>query len=215
MGLKVTVRLQETAAATVGPQPFVVRVNSPGLVPVKVVPVTLKSELPVLVRVVVKGLVCPTFAKPKFKLAGTIFTVPLVTVTVAPADLVVSVTEVAVTVIAAGVGTSAGAVYVVGVSLAVLPRLNAPHVEHRVPSCTAVHLTPAFAGSFRTVGVNAWVIFTGMIAEIGEMEIVIARTVTVVEFDFVESVREAAEMVTGKSAVGGAEGAVYVTEVLV
>jgi hypothetical protein len=44
---------------------------------------------------------------------------------------------------------------------------------------------------------------------------VIARTVTVVEFDFVESAREVAEMVTAKLAVGGVEGAVYVTEVLV
>jgi len=155
IGLKVTVRSQETPTATLEPQAFVVRENS---VPVKVVPVIFKAEVPVLVSVVVKALVNPSFTVPKLKLAGTIFTVPLVTVTVAPADLVVSVTEVAVTVTIAGVGTAAGAVYVLGAPLNVLVGEIVPHVgahaEGGVP-CVVVQLTPAFAGSFRTVGVNA------------------------------------------------------------
>lgn len=128
-GLKVTVRSQETPRATLEPQAFVVRENSPGLVPVKVVLVMVRAEVPVLVNVVVKALVRPSLTVPKFKLAGTIFTVPLVTVTVAPADLVVSLTEVAVTVTVAGVGTPTGAVYVVGAPLNVLVSENVPHVD--------------------------------------------------------------------------------------
>jgi hypothetical protein len=60
--------------------------------------------------VVVAELVRPVFTEPKFKLAGTTLTVPLVTVIVALADFVASVTEVAVSVTVAGVGTAAGAV---------------------------------------------------------------------------------------------------------
>ena len=78
-----------------------------------------------------------------------------------------------------------------------------------------VHLTLPFAGSFRTVGVKSWVMLSGMIAETGETEITMASTVTVTAPDFVESAIEVAVMVTGKFAVGGAEGAVYVTLVLV
>jgi hypothetical protein len=57
------------------------------------------------------------------------------------------------------------------------------------------------------------VIVTGMIAEMGETEIVMARTVRVTRADFVESDLETAVMVTGKFAGGGVDGAVYVTEV--
>ena len=105
-----TVRLQETPAATLEPQAFVVRENSGGLFPVTVMPVMFKAEVPVLVSVVVRALVWPSLTLPKFNVAGTILTVPLVTVIVAPADLVVSATEVAVSVTVAGVGTAVGAV---------------------------------------------------------------------------------------------------------
>ena len=197
---------------------MVVRENSPGLVPVKAVPVMDKAEVPVLVNVVVKALVRPSLTVPKFKLAGAIFTVPLVTVTVAPADLVVSLTEVAVTITVAGLGTPTGAVYVVGAPLNVLVGESVPHVDAHAAGgvpCVIVQSTPPFAGSFRTVGVNVWVIFSGMMAETGETESPIASTVTVTEADFVESDIAVARMVTGKLAVGGVEGAVYVTEVLV
>jgi hypothetical protein len=61
------------------------------------------------------------------------------------------------------------------------------------------------------MGVKSWAIFTGMMADTGETETMIARTVTVTEPDFVESEREVAVIVTGKFAVGGVDGAVYVT----
>jgi hypothetical protein len=70
----------------------------------------VKAEVPVLVRVVVSDLVRVVFTVPKFRLAGAIFTVPLVNVTVAMADFVASVTEAAVTATVAEVGTAAGAV---------------------------------------------------------------------------------------------------------
>lgn len=209
--------MQEAPAATLEPQAFAafaIKENSNGLVPANVVPM-LKAELPVLVSVVAKDLVRPVFTEPKSKLAGTIFTVPLVTVIVALADLVVSVTDVAVSVTAGGLGNAAGAVYVVDVPLAVLVGTAVPQFEHVVPFCVMVQLTPAFAGSFRTPGVNAWAIFVGMMAETGDTETLIASTVTVTEPDFVASDIEAAVIVTGKSAAGGVAGAVYVTEVLV
>ena len=109
-GLKVTVRVQDAPAATLAPQVFALTVNSAGFVPVKVGVFMVKAEVPVLVRVVVSDLVRVVFTVPKFRLAGAIFTVPLVNVTVAMADFVASVTEVAVTATVAGVGTAAGAV---------------------------------------------------------------------------------------------------------
>ena len=144
-GLKVTVRLQDDAAATLVPQVSPFREKE---LFVKVMLVMLSAVVPVLVRVVVADLVKLVFTSPKFNVAGTISTVPSVTVIVALADLVVSVTEVAVTVTVAGVGTAAGAVYVVGVPFAVLAALKVPHVEHGVPLCVTVQLTPAFAGSY-------------------------------------------------------------------
>jgi len=102
---------------------------------------------------------------------------------------------------------------VVGVPLAVLERVMLPHPEHDVAFCERAQLTPPFAGSFAIVAVKSWVMLTGMMAEIGETEIVMASTVTVTGPDFVESALEVAVMVTAKFAVGGVEGAVYVTEV--
>jgi hypothetical protein len=205
------VKLQEAPAATLEPQAFVafaIKENSDGLVPVKAVPVMLRAELPALVSVAVKDLVRFTFTDPKSKLEGTIFTVPLVTVSVALADFAASVTEVAVSVTVAGLGTAIGAVYVVGVPLVVVEGMAVPQLEHAAPFCVMVQLTPAFAGSFRTVGMKSWVILTGMIAEAGETDIVMASTVTVTEPDFVESDTEVTVMVTGKFAAGGVEGAV-------
>ena len=99
--------MQDAPAATLVPQVFAVTENP---LPVMSVLVMVKAEVPVLVRVVVAELVRPVFTEPKFKLAGTTLTVPLVTVIVALADFVASVTEVAVSVTVAGVGTDAGAV---------------------------------------------------------------------------------------------------------
>lgn len=104
-------RVQDAPAATLAPQVFAVTENWTGFVPVKVGVFMVKAEVPVLVRVVISDLVRVIFTKPKFRLAGTIFTVPLVNVTVAMADFVASVTEVAaMATVAEEVGTAAGAV---------------------------------------------------------------------------------------------------------
>jgi hypothetical protein len=95
----------------------------------------------------------------------------------------------------------------------VLASVTVPQVAHALAFCEMTQLAPPLAGSFTIVVVKSWVMLTGMMAEIGETEIVIARTVTVTKADFVESDLEVAVMVTGKFAVGGVEGAVYVTEV--
>ena len=89
---------------------FAVTENSLEVVGVNVGVFMVKAEAPVLVRVVVKDLLLFAFMEPKFRLAGTTLTVPLVSVIAALADLVTSVTEVAVSVAVAGDGAAAGAV---------------------------------------------------------------------------------------------------------
>ena len=64
------------------------------------------------------------------------------------------------------------------------------------------------AGSFSTVGVKPWLIFTGMMAEAGETDTTIARTVTVTDPDRLESDSDFAEIITGRFAAGGVDGAV-------
>jgi hypothetical protein len=98
----------------------------------------LSADAPVLVRVVTKvrcwGLFGAIFNLPKIKLGGISLTVPAVRVIVAAADLVPSVTEVAVRVTVALVGTVLGAAYVVGVPLAVSAGVIVPQAgEHAVP----------------------------------------------------------------------------------
>ena len=76
-------------------------------------PVMLRAEPPVLVIAATRvrlGWFCGViFNVPKFKLAGIILTVPPTSVIVAEFVLVVSVTDVAVTVTAEFVGTAEGA----------------------------------------------------------------------------------------------------------
>ena len=88
-----------------------------------------------------------------------------------------------------------------------------PHAEAgeqgpRGVPCIVVQATPALAGSFSTVGVKSWVIFTGMMAEAGETETPIARTVTVTDPDRLESDSDFAVIITGRFAAGGVDGAV-------
>jgi hypothetical protein len=104
------VRLQEALAATLRPQVLVEIENSAGLVPATVILAMLKAEPPVLVRIVVRDLVRVVFTMPKSKFAGTISTVPLVSVSTALADFVVSDTEVAVTLTVGDAGTATGGV---------------------------------------------------------------------------------------------------------
>lgn len=102
--------------------------------------------------------------------------------------------------------------------LAVVVEENVPHpVVHKVPFCRSVQFAwEGEAGSLPVVAVNCTEpLFTGISAEAGETEMVMARTVTVVLFDFVESDIAVAVIVTAKFATGGVEGAVYVTVVLV
>jgi hypothetical protein len=82
----------------------------------------------------------------------TVIFVGGVIVIVAEADLLASVTEVAVTVTVFPLGTAAGAVYVVLAPLAVDALLNDPQAP-LLPHVT-LHFTPAFALSFPTFAVN-------------------------------------------------------------
>jgi hypothetical protein len=221
LGWKVTVMVQDIPVPTLMPQVFVWWKEPFAMAML----LMLNAVLPVFVSVVVRVLLPQPKPRrqltlPKSRLAGTIFTVPLVSVIVAPKDFVGSVTEVAVTAAVAGDGTAAGAVYVVGAPLKVLGGETIPHAgahnEGGVP-CMRVQLTPAIAGSCWTVEVNGCVTrtFAGISAELGKTETVIASTVTVTLPDCFGPDIEVAVMVTGKFAVGTAEGAVYVTEVVV
>jgi hypothetical protein len=147
----------------------------------------------------------------KARLAGTSFTVPLVSVIVALDDLVVSATALAFRMTVALDGTVAGAVYVVSAPLAALVGLVWPHPgEQSVPFCVSVQVTPAFVASLLIVAVNCCVALTGMIALFGETaETTIAGIVTVACEDLVESETDVAVTATVKS-VDGSPGAVYV-----
>ena len=73
--------------------------------------VILRVPLPVLVRVIaLAALVSPTITPPRFRMAGTSLTVPVVIVITAVADLVVSFTETALSATVGLAGTAAGAV---------------------------------------------------------------------------------------------------------
>jgi hypothetical protein len=146
-GAKVTVMMQDTPAATLEPQVFFWEKE----VLATAMLLMLSAVLPVLVSVTVRDALKFVLMVPKARLSGTSFTVPLVSVTMALPDFVESVTEVAVTATVAGLGTAAGAVYVVAVPLGVLVGANVPHADtHRVGGvpCIVVQLTPAMAGSF-------------------------------------------------------------------
>ena len=125
---------------------------------------------------------------------------PFVSVIAALADLVLSVAEVAVRVTAALAGTVEGGVYVVPVPLAVMAGDSIPHpVVHTVPFCRSVQLAcGGDVGSLLTVAVKLTEpLFTGMSAEVGETEMVMATTVTVTEPVCAGVEMEVAVMVTG------------------
>jgi len=126
------------------------------------------------------------------------------TVIVAEPDLVGSATDVAVRVTVLGVGTAAGAVYVVGAPLAVLVGAIVPHPgEQAIPPCVRVQVTPLLLASFRTVGINCCDRPTGTEALPGATETVMAGTVIVAELDLVESATEVALTVTVRVLAGG------------
>lgn len=128
-GLNITEMTQEAAAATLEPHVFVSE-KSPGFVPAIVIPVIVSAAAPVLVRT--NGwaaLDVLTMRLPKFQLCGTSWTVPAERLIAAPADLVLSVTEVAVSVTEELAGMDAGAVNVVGLEAGADPQAG----EHEAP----------------------------------------------------------------------------------
>ncbi len=209
-GLNVTPILHVAVGATLEPQGADgVRRKSRELAPAMATELIVSAELPVLVKTTVcAGLVVPLTQLPKFRAAGTSFTVPEETMTVTAADLLGSVTELAVRVIAPA-GTPLGAVYVVAIPLAVvLGEILPQAAEHAVLPSVKTHLTPWFIGSFPTVALNCWEMFTGIRALVGAAETVIAGTVTAEAPDTAGLKTEVAVIVTARSLVGTVAGAV-------
>jgi hypothetical protein len=105
----------------------------------------------------------------------------LVSVTLAAAELVGSVAEAAVRVTVRLTGSAAGALYVAGPPLAVLPGLTVPHAgEHGAPFWLSAQVTPLFALSLPTVAVNFWEVFDGNSAVTGTTPTVTGGTSMVV-----------------------------------
>jgi len=210
-GLKSTVTVQDFPAATLAPHvfPLAGTVNEPGMAETLLI---VRLEAPVFVSVMVSDFVCVVFTEPKSRLSGTSSTVPLVSVTVALADLVLSVTEVAVAVTVAFAGSAVGAVYVVGVPPAVCAEESEPQVGavHAVPFCDKLQFTCGVAvGSKLTVASNTTdPAFTGTNADVGDTMTLIARTVMVVVPFCRGSVKETAVIITVKLLGGGTGGAV-------
>lgn len=97
-----------------------------------------------------------------------------------------------------------------GVPLAELGDESVPQAAPVQPVPDNVQLTLGVAeGSFVTVAVKFWVVFTTTVAEFGETETVMAGTAIVVDADLVGSAVDLAVIVTVKLLAGG-PGAVYV-----
>src|SRR6516164_909390 len=128
--------VHEAPAATVLPQVFD-SAKSPALAPPIVRPLIESAEGAIFVRTAT----CDGTGKPCFFLQPlnvilkrTRLTLPLVSVTLAAAELVGSVAETAVSVTVRLAGSAAGALYVVGLPLAVLVGLTVPQAgEHGAP----------------------------------------------------------------------------------
>jgi|SRR5580704_6771965 hypothetical protein len=123
-------------------------------------------------------------------------------------DLVVSETDVAVTFTVLPVGIAAGAVYVVGVLLAVVVGLNVPHAE--VPQVT-LHVTPPFLLSPATTAFSGKVLLICNTAGGGATNETLTPAGAVIVIDAVAvavpSVTELATMLTVPP-VGTFDGAV-------
>jgi hypothetical protein len=110
-----------------------------------------------LVTVAVKPKDCPSVNPPRTGDTVTLTgpaEVAAVTVIVAAADFVLSLTEVAVNVTVAGLGTLAGAVYVTAEPEALVVGATVPHAAPLQPAPDSVQVTPLAALSFVTVAVN-------------------------------------------------------------
>ncbi len=78
--------------------------------------------------------------------------------------------------------------------------------EQGVPACVRVQVTPLLLTSFATMAINCPAVLTTTLAEVGETETVIARTVAVAAPDLDVSATEVAVSVTvaGLGTVAGA-----------
>ena len=131
-------------------------------------------------------------------------------VIVASAFLVLSTTEVAISMTVAGDGTLAGALYVADVAVTLL---SVPHVAPEHPAPETVQVTPLFCESFCTEAVKFAAVDTCTDVFAGLTDTTIGRAaaviVTLAAFDFVRSVTEVAVMVT-VAGDGTLAGALYV-----
>ena len=103
------------------------------------------------------------------------------TVIVALPDFVLSVTDVAVSVTVAGVGTVAGAVYVIATPDALAVVDKPPHVAPEQPAPPSVQFTPCASRSFVTVAVNVCVNPTVTVAIDGPTLTLTAGTTVIVD----------------------------------
>jgi len=86
---------------------------------------------------------------------------------------------------------------------------------HVAAAWTGAHVTPLPAGSKDTVPVNSCVAFTGISADVGATETLMAGTVICTELDFDVSVADVAVSVAVRLLAGAPAGALYVTDALV
>jgi len=127
-----------------------------------------------------------------------------VMVRVAAADFLASATDVAVTITVDGLGTAAGAVYVIATPLAELVADRVPQVAPEQPS---LQVTPALLGSLVSVAVSCCGPFTSTRPAVGVRLTTMSDVmVTVAAANRVLSVTEVAVMVTlaGLGQVAGA-----------
>jgi hypothetical protein len=105
---------------------------------------------------------------------------------------------------------------VVGVPVGVFAGDAVPHAgEHVLPFCVTVHATPLFVLSLFSVALYCALALSGIRAEAGATNMVMARTITGALPDTLLSVTDVPVMVTVSSLVGGVDGALYVTDVMV
>jgi hypothetical protein len=141
---------------------------------------------------------------------ATIMGCAALSVMVAEADLLASDTEVAVSVTVAGVGTLAGAVYVMEMPDALLLAESVPQVAPVQPAPVSDQLTPLFCASFVTVAEKGFVPpLAWTFAEVGRIATLITGgtvMVIIATADFVASATEVAVRVTvaGEGTAGGA-----------
>jgi hypothetical protein len=193
-------------------------VNVPHAFPVQPAPDALQftpAAPTSFVTVTVTLSFCPSVNPPRFgEIVTLIFpTGMLVSVIAAAADFVPSLTDVAVSVTPAGVGTLAGAVYIIPTPDALAFAESVPHAAPVQPTPLSAQFTPLFCASFVTVALNPCVPPGAItVADAGATTTLItggAVNVIVDAADFVPSLTDVAVSVTA-AGVGTLAGAVYV-----